>query len=134
MTPNLRFNGIFELHIPSRDEWSSDSIARNEDINIYTDDSKMERGTGVGIYSDTLGMNESIKMRDSCSVFQAEVGGILTATKVIKESVVMDNKLAIYSDSQAAIRSLGNNTIKSKIVAECFNALNDVSSNSNTRI
>lgn len=49
----------------------------------------MECGTRiyVEIYSNTLGLslNESIKLKDSCSIFHAEISGILTAIKKINE-------------------------------------------------
>ena len=51
-------------------------------IDLHTDGSKMECGTGV--YSSSLSINKSIKVDDSSTVFEAEVAGILTATTMVK--------------------------------------------------
>jgi ribonuclease HI len=134
LTPIYCFNRRFELYIPERDEWQDRDIGVDDDIKVYTDGSKMECGTGSGIYSGSLGFNESIRLMNSCTVFQAEVVGILTAIKLIKDSNITGKNLCIYTDSQAAIKALGNNTIKSKTIAECFNALNDACNRNNIRI
>ena len=110
--PNLLFSRQFELYIPNRDDWEADCVIRSGETNVYTDGSKMECGTGAGIYSNFLSINESVKLRDSCTVFQAEVAGILTAVRRIKETGAMGKNFTIYTDSQAAVKSLGNVTIK----------------------
>ena len=73
----------------------------------------------------TLGdWNISLRLQNYCSVFQAEVIAIYRAAQWIRANGVPFTRISIFSNSQAAIRSLSNVANNSTIVREyrrCFN-------------
>ena len=54
-------------------------------ISIFTDGSKTENGTGSGIYSDDLDISLSLRLPNSCTVFQTEIYDINVAAMQIRE-------------------------------------------------
>ncbi|KAL7739832.1 hypothetical protein ACLKA6_003274 [Drosophila palustris] len=72
--------------------------------------SKTEGGTGAGVYASDLAVQLSFRLPDWCSVFQAEIYAA--------------RNISIYIDSQAAIKALSTNTVKSKLARNTAAALN----------
>ena len=68
MTSSLAYNTTFECTFPDRRDWEHGEIMNMDDINIFTDGSKMECGTGAGVFSSDIGINNSIKLLDCCTV------------------------------------------------------------------
>ena len=71
------------------------------------------------------------------TVFQAEVSAIMLACSIIKCFILSDirfTKVIIYSDSQAALRSLTAMNFKSKVTLECAKTLNRLAATFNARI
>ena len=97
-------------------------------INIYTDVSKTEDHVGCG-YVMYKGQTEialhSIRLPDYCTVYQAEIMAIqLAATEACSVLTNRDTYIKLFSDSQAALRSLNKFKVTSKSVARAINALN----------
>ena len=90
---------------------------------IYTDDSKLERAVGIGIYSKLIGIFKSMRLPDHCSVFQAE---IRAEVKIIVDKNVHKRRITILSDSQAAIKALDSSVIKFKTMYDCAKYLNEM--------
>ena len=82
---------------------------------------------GQRVYSGRLYVNISLRLPDYCSVFQAEVMTIYRATQWILINGVPFTRILIFSDSQAAIKSLSNVANNSRIVRECRRCLNFLS-------
>ncbi|XP_073811046.1 uncharacterized protein [Musca autumnalis] len=122
ISPQLHFDDI-EVRIPDREAWTHNSSPL-PGIEVYTDGSKMEGGTGAGVYSDTLNLRISYKLSENCSVFQAEIFAVTKAAELIKN---MEGDIAgpvtIYVDSQAALKSLRSHSIKSAAALHCRKAL-----------
>ena len=60
---------------------------------------------GSGIFSESVGIAQSIRLPDHCSVFQVEVVAIQTAAGIIGDGRVSKWNVTIISDSQAIIKA-----------------------------
>ena len=95
-------------------------------ISIYTDGSKMENGTGSGVFSEFFNIGVSFRLPDYCTVFQAEIYAVLKACEILGTLPFAGKDIAIYIDSQAAIKSLDAYHTKSKLVLQCKQLLLDI--------
>lgn len=123
LIPYNDFNIDIPILYPGREDWESEKVINDHEITIYTDGSKMDIGTGAGFYSEALQKQESFRLPEACSVFQAEVLAIEKAALSIKDSHIPPSDITIFVDSQAALKSIGSNTIKSKAVRKCRDSL-----------
>ena len=126
--PNVyNFAFPFEIRISDRQEWSNGSEFEPQAIVFYTDGSKTEEGTGLGVYGPSLRYSEGL--RHLSSVFQAEAGAIeICARHCTNDASLHGRKIYICSDSQAALKALGSFTIKSKLFLSCLEALKSLAS------
>ena len=83
-------------------------------------------GSGYVIYHKGEELaNESIRLEEEITVYQAEVLAIKVATQKMLSIMTPELKFVkIFSDSQAALRSLANWKIKSKLVYDTMETLN----------
>ena len=99
-------------------------------VNIYTDGSKTDEHTGIGVsifYSNTEIYTESIKIPDYCTVYQSEALAIKLVMQNSHAWLTPDMKyIKIFSDSQAVLKSLAGPTAKSKLIYETHTLLNQV--------
>ena len=110
------------------------SIACPEDTAAcFTDGSKLDSGsTGAAVYFPSLpetDVETSAGLGTTASVFQAEVHAISMAANLANryKDVLGNRDLSIYSDSQAAIKSLTKIKLCSKVVSSCIEELNNLS-------
>ncbi|XP_058978632.1 uncharacterized protein LOC109613882 [Musca domestica] len=114
---------LLDIRIPNRDIWSR-GTPPFDGIAVYTDGSKMESGTGAGVYCESLSIRRSFRLNSDCSVFQAEIFAVRMAIELLNNRInELDGPVTIYVDSQAALKALNSFTIKSMAVLECKNAL-----------
>ena len=105
---------------------NSDIIeASTHGICCFTDGSKTEHGTGGGfVISDTRTQTiteHSFKMKDYCTVFQAETAAIKHAAE---ELITFNNQqITFWSDSLSALQALSNNIHNNKSINDCHKAL-----------
>ena len=95
-------------------------------INIYTDGSRTEQGTGAGycIYEhDKLVDQNQFKLPDTSSVYQAELLAIQAAARALYY-LPQARFVKIFVDSQAAIKALDMETLTSATVRQTVMALN----------
>ena len=83
MSPIMDFDDTFFLQIPSREDWECIKVLYAESIEIFTDGSKMEIGTGAGFYCNSLQTEQSFRLPNECSIFQAEIYAIQKALEHI---------------------------------------------------
>ncbi|XP_073822991.1 uncharacterized protein [Musca autumnalis] len=122
ISPQGNFEPI-KVHKPHRDDWTR-NCPPLDCIKIYTDGSKMESGTGAGVYSNSLNLRLSFKLKENCSVFRAEVFAVRKAAELIsKMKGDIIGPVTIYIDSQAGLESLRPHSIRSAAVLDCKNAL-----------
>lgn len=118
----------FTTIIPSKEDWDNGLINCNKGISIYTDGSKLNDKVGGGVYSEKLGTSISFRLPDHCSVFQAEILAIKESLLTLGKNVFTSREIYIYSDSQAALRSLKAFRHTSKTVKECRELLDVLTS------
>ena len=125
--PSTNITNNFTVEFPSRDYWASANTELTSGINIFTDGSKGEKGSGAGYYNANTNDRCSFKLPDNTSVFQAEIEALYQASIGLEGSSKL--QITFFSDSQAALKALENPTIKSKTVQKCFNELQKLGSN-----
>ncbi|CAH2243709.1 jg8769 [Pararge aegeria aegeria] len=92
-------------------------------IDVYTDGSKTNSGTGSGVYCPELNKIIAEALGRNNSVFQAECVGITTAATAMLNRKVSGFDININSYSQAVLKALTKYTTLSKILQDCHNAL-----------
>ena len=117
----------FQSFIPSREEWNGLSAWNAGHLNFFTDGSKLDGKVGGGVYCPELDWKMSFRLPDHCSVFQAEIAALNEVPNWLKRNITTSTTINIFTDSQAAIKSLNSSTIRSKTVRDCLTALAEVS-------
>ena len=97
-------------------------------IIIYTDGSKTDKHTGCGFTINRLNMEiaaDSIRLPDYTTVYQAEVLAIRLAMIEVRQHLREEDRyIKIFSDSQAALKSLAKSKVKSHVVGQTIRELN----------
>ena len=119
MTSLFDFEIPFMTTFPSREEWESKQVTNEFQISVFTDGSKMDCGTGSGVFVSALNIEESYKLNDENSVFQAEVVAVIKAAELLENKDIQNKSIAIFIDSHAAIRAIASRQIKSRVVLNC---------------
>ena len=118
LSTQIEWDKELKAVIPSRENWEINN--RNiEGIEVYTDGSRKENGTGCGVFCEKLDINYSARLYDACSIFQAEVFAVYEAARLISMRPIFTSDITIYIDSQATIKALCNRNIRSKVVSRC---------------
>ncbi|XP_077281865.1 uncharacterized protein LOC143908235 [Temnothorax americanus] len=117
------FEGCVNIRIPSKEEWEDNSVINEHETSVYTDASITKTGAGIGIYSEALNIQKSYRLKNGYHAIQAEICAIREAAKLVWVSGKPLRDVTIYSDSQAALRSIASKTVRSKVVMSCQEAL-----------
>ena len=134
MIPQLNFNHRFKVDIPHRSFWHEGYVDPADEVNFYTDGSKTEEGVGSAVFFKDLHLNLSYRLPDQCSIFQAEIIAIYKAAKSALSSQTAGKTICIFVYSQAALKALNLNQIKSKTTMDCFQTLQLLGANSRVRL
>ena len=97
---------IFETWIPFREKWATDSIFRDYATSIFTNGSMTVTGTSLGVFSDDLGTSVSLRLPNTCTLFEAEIYAINMAPRKIEQLSLRPSVNDIYVDILAAIKEL----------------------------
>jgi ribonuclease HI len=122
----------FSIMIPPKDCYSIPGPTLSEDnpreILCFTDGSKTENGTGVGVVIKGHDMEKEFSMSfcTSATVFQMEVAAISATADTLLTEGITTKDITIYSDSQAAVKALQGNKLLTRSVLECSNRLNEL--------
>ena len=73
---------------------------RDYATSIFTDRSKTETGTGSGVFSEDLGISVSLRLPNTCTVFQTEIYAINIAARKIGRLSLRSSVNGIYVLSQ----------------------------------
>ena len=109
-------------------------ITDSENI-CYTDGSRMQDNSGYGFgitKNDFIIAEENGQLDKNNSVFQAEVYAIHKACKLLKG--MGTKNVTIFSDSQSALSALAGVKIKSKVVKNCIDSLNELGNTSEVKL
>lgn len=120
--------------IPEREQWSLNQVVRNGELEVYTDGSKTSLGTGAGVFCAELQLEKSIKLDDSCTVFQAEIMALKIAAENLLQKDTKGREISLYVDSQAAISAIGSCIVSSKLVKACREKVEKLSQENSVRI
>ena len=123
LSPRLSFDRTLETRISYRKEWAADTVLKVYLTSIFTDGSTTEAGSGSGVFSDDLGTLVSLRLLNTCTVFQAEIYAINMTARKIGQLPLRPSVIDIYVDSLAAIRALNSYVINSKGVDDYIRPL-----------
>ncbi|MCP3668559.1 MAG: hypothetical protein GY696_39775 [Gammaproteobacteria bacterium] len=123
------FDRRYEVSFPSREDWLNrrQELLGDPDITGYTDGSKVNGYSGVGVYLEKVGRSISAPLGKVPSVFQTEVQAIEVCAAALLEEGITSKNICICSDSKAAIQALGAVRVKSAVVWSCVQKLEAVS-------
>lgn len=130
VTPYIDFGKPFKVRIPSRREWGRGTVVDGFDVKIYTDGSRTDDGVGAGVFCEDLGIENSHRLPNDCSILQAEVFAVLAACRELQGRNSRGN-IGIFIDSQATLLSLDSCKTTSVLVGQCKNELSRLSRLSN---
>ena len=110
----------------------SNKFLQHSQVNIYTDGSKSDTGTGAGVVILQKGYPETklrFYMPDTSTVFMAEIEAIKQAAQFIIENARTREMrfVKLFSDSRSSLQALDGYQTKSKNVVQTMNALNGAS-------
>jgi hypothetical protein len=86
----------------------------------YTDDSKIHKGTGDGVYDHGTRRNLGFSLGQYTAIFQVEAYAIKACAVENLDRNFRNRNTYILLDSQAAIKALGHHKITSKLVWNCL--------------
>ena len=98
------------------------------ECNVYTDGSKIDGQVGAGVFierSGTVVIRHCVRIPDESTVYQAEIMAIKEAAQILATWNDLTT-IKIFVDSQAALRTLQADFIKSKLALQMIDALNQV--------
>lgn len=125
MIPRYSYEKNFKVQIPGREAWEEGPPVRAE-LALYTDGSKTEEGVGAGIYEAQSKTKISLSLGKYATVFQAEIIAIEHCAVEILNRGIRKKKVAIYSDSQAALQAIDSCRVDSRLVWDCLEALTSI--------
>ncbi|XP_060665622.1 uncharacterized protein LOC132797892 [Drosophila nasuta] len=94
----------------------------------------MDDGVGAAVYCPDPVSKQSYKLPDHCSIFQAEVFAIGKAAELARGLQRDHTSINIFVDSQAAIRSMHSDVVKSKVVLDSRRAIESLNASAVVRI
>lgn len=98
----------------------------------YTDGSKINEGTGSGVYGPNTRI--SVSLGKSSTIFQAELEAIRMCVEHLVERGPKGQHFPILSDSQAVIRALNNPVTSSLLVRKCLATINKLTDHNKLQI
>ena len=139
--PVLNLDKNYNIVTPDQNQLTNYTTKLTDDISIsnargiccYTDGSLTEHGVGGGFLvtdnssSETNNITKefTFKLKDYCSVFQAEVTAIHEGARYL---LMYTNKtITFWSDSLSALQALSNKIYRNKTIYNCHTALTELS-------
>jgi len=133
-TPQYFFNKNFDVTIPGRDFWENQNCLQPDDILIFTDGSKTEERTGVGIFSYKPQINISHTLDRYASITQTETFAINEACRILIAKKISNKNIKICSDSQASLKALQSHCFTSKTTIECLDSVTNLARNNKVNL
>lgn len=125
----------FETISPDREDWAQkEAELLAADIGCFTDGSRTEQGTGIGIYGRNPHVRTSASLGKYTTIFQAEVYAIDLCAQLLHQKQYRRKTIKIFTDSQAAVKAIASHRCKSKTVWCCQASLNELAKNNQVAI
>lgn len=104
-----------EIRFECLEDMQPETLQKHElgEIQIYTDGSKIEGKVGAAVswWRDGIEIrSKKLKLEDYCTVFQAEMFALHTATKMALSEIGKGKSISILSDSRSSLELLKNQT------------------------
>ena len=132
-TNSYSFQRFHKTSYPSKEEWVTNQIdLKDYEVIWFTDGSKTEHSTGAGLHCKDTEI--FVSLGKHASVFQAEVHAIELAISECMKNSYTRKKIAIVSDSQAALKALEGVRVNSKLVWNCKSLLNSLAENNEVNL
>ena len=131
-TDRLRTTAPLSTYRVIRDSFTGGSKYKQfSQINVYTDGSRSDHGVGSGftIYEgSSLFFESSHSLPPSATVFQAELSAIFLAAEHILSEIrtLRPRYIKIFIDSRSALQALDSRRVKSSLVLQTMNKLNEL--------
>ena len=127
IVPQFAPGDRLRAEIPSAGDWEADMPVKSQITRCYTDGSlnQVTGLAGAGVFCEEPCIAQSLPLGHLASVFQAEVVAILYAAKELGLRAPLTG-IIILSDSQAAIKAVSGHRLKSALVLECREALEEL--------
>jgi ribonuclease HI len=124
MIPRHVYNKPFSIRSPDRSEWKEGFQPDRKCGLIWcTDGSKTNKGTGAGVYCYGARQKLSFRLWQYTTIFQAEMYAIKACAVENLDRNYKNRNICFLSDSQAAIKALGEHQITLKLVWDCHQSL-----------
>jgi ribonuclease HI len=121
--PVYNFSKIYKVKLDV-DNWRNNDLNLPEDIIVwFTDGSRMDSGTGAGLYGIRPNRSFSFSLDKFASVFQTEIYAIIQCAYENIRRAYKNKRIMIFSGSQAALKALSGPKVTSRLVVECQDAL-----------
>jgi ribonuclease HI len=143
--PEIHLQTNYTLEIPDDSDLGAhrgiiaDYVAQlaHNTISCYTDGSKTDSGTGYGFVITTDNNqteidNDSVKLPDYCTVYQAELAAITAGATSLAECAQRD--IIFFTDSLSSIQALNNKTINSRTALECHQTLTALATHNTVKV
>ncbi|XP_076248127.1 uncharacterized protein LOC143187811 [Calliopsis andreniformis] len=131
-TLEFMFQRRFQIQVGSKVNWKDKKKGMKGFHQIwYTDGSKKEGVTGTAWTNEDGTDKKVLKLGKLATVFQAEVMAIQDCAEMLMERDTRQKRIAICSDSQAALKALSKPAHKSISIMECKKRLNDLTGRGN---
>jgi ribonuclease HI len=129
MKPVFNLEPKYRVTMLTREEWTRGpgTPPAVKGLIWFTDGSRTAKGTGAGVYGQSVNRRLSISLGKYATVFQIEVYAILACVHEIKTQDRPEKYVSICSDSQVALKALQAVKTTSPLVRQCQQALNDIS-------
>ncbi|XP_049316943.1 uncharacterized protein LOC125779713 [Bactrocera dorsalis] len=124
ISKKVNFTKKFKITLGSKAEWSDSALELLLWDSSITDGSKTGEGIGAGVAGPRTRL--SIPMGKFPSIFQAEVFAISRCVELNLQRGYRNERIAILSDSQAALKAITSYEVKSLLVLECIERLNNL--------
>ncbi|XP_076237869.1 uncharacterized protein LOC143181372 [Calliopsis andreniformis] len=122
----------FQIQIISKISWEDEKKSLREYHQAwYTDGSRKEGIMGATWTNEDGADKGVVQLEKLATVFQAEVLAIQECAETLTERDVRYRRIAICSDSQAALKALSKPTHKSMSVMECKRKVNNLADKGN---
>lgn len=132
--PEYIFGRNFNVAIPHRSEWVTQTFFESNDIVIYTDGSKTSSGSGSGVHSEVPSLEISTPLGQYSTITQAETYAIIEACAALQDRNVENKKVYICSDSQAVLKALMKHCFTSKLTVNCVKLIMRLSRNNEVNL
>lgn len=126
-TVNLDLN--FKTTINERKNWSYGLSISNNPHCWFTDGSKTEDKTAVGIHNPALNISISKRTSNHSSILQTELKAIEECADHCIKKNITNKPITIITDSRSALFALNKTNIESTTVLQCINKLRTLAEN-----